>query len=98
MPEDAEIRKLYERYKLQWMIYHELRLVDLVECLEVMIREDLENGARRELHELFKAWEFGVGFAGGEIWPCFEEFATNEYQNQQLGQAAPAPIPKENAL
>lgn len=29
--DEAEARKLYERYKLQWMVYHGLGLVDLMD-------------------------------------------------------------------
>lgn len=77
---EAEIRRLYEQYKLQWMIYHELGLVDLIDCMEVMIHEDLANSeTRAKLQDLFKAWEFGVGFLNGQIWPCFEEYRDSEY-------------------
>lgn len=79
--QEKELRKLYERYKLQWMLYHDLGLADLVEALEIMICEDEQAGAaRRKLHELFEAWEFGVGFAGGQMWACFEEFEMNEFR------------------
>lgn len=77
---EAEIRRLYERYKLQWMLYHDLSLVDLMDCMEVMLREDAEiPSLRSKFQDLFKAWEFGVGFPGGQIWPCFEEYRDNEY-------------------
>ena len=77
---EAEIRRLYEQYKLQWMIYHELCLVDLINCMAVMIHEDLSNSeTRAKLQDLFKAWEFGVGFLNGQIWPCFEEYRDSEY-------------------
>lgn len=77
---DAEIRRLYERYKLQWMLYHDLGFVDLLDCMEAMLEEDEEiPKARTKLQELFKAWEFGAGFPGGQIWPCFEEYHDNEY-------------------
>ena len=77
---EAEIRRLYERYKLQWMLSHELGLIDLIDCMEVMIHEDLSSSeTRTKLQDLFKAWEFGVGFPGGQIWPCFEEYRDNEY-------------------
>ncbi len=77
---EAEIRHLYERYKLQWMLYHDLGLVDLMDCMEVMLREDAEIPAlRSKFQELFQAWEFGVGFPGGQMWPCFEEYRENEY-------------------
>ena len=82
---EAELRKLYERYKLQWMLYHDLGLVDLIEELEAMIREDEQSGeTRRTLRELFEAWEFGVGFVGGQMWPCFEEFAQNDLGHMEL--------------
>lgn len=56
--DEAEARKLYERYKLQWMVYHGLGLVDLMDCMEAMIQEDLTSSeTRSKLQELFKAWE-----------------------------------------
>lgn len=62
------------------MLYHELGLVDLIDCMEVMIREDLGSSeTRQKLQDLFEAWEYGVGFLGGQIWPCFEEYRDNEY-------------------
>ena len=76
---EAETRRLYERYKLQWMLYHELDLTDLIDCMEVMIHEDLASSeTRAKLQDLFKAWEFGVGFLNGQIWPCFEEYRASE--------------------
>lgn len=82
--DEAEIRRLYEQYKLQWMIYHELGLVDLIDCMEVMIHEDLASSeTRAKLQDLFKAWEFGVGFLNGQIWPCFEEYRDSEYASDQ---------------
>lgn len=79
---EAEIRRLYERYKLQWMLYHDLGIVDLMDCMEVMLREDAEIPAlRSKFQELFKAWEFGAGFPGGQIWPSFEEYRDNEFDS-----------------
>ena len=78
--DEAEIRRLYERYKLQWMLYHDLGLVDLMACMEVMLREDAEiPSLRSKFQELFQAWEFGVGFPGGQMWPCYEEYRDSEY-------------------
>lgn len=79
--DEAEARKLYERYKLQWMVYHGLGLVDLMDCMEAMIQEDLTSSeTRSKLQELFKAWEFDVGFPSGQIWSCYEEYRDNEYE------------------
>ena len=78
--DEAEVRKLYERYKLQWMVYHGLGLVDLMDCMESMIQEDMASSeTRTKLQELFKAWEFDVGFPGGQVWPCYDEYRDNEY-------------------
>ena len=79
MPDPQEQRTLYERYKLQWMLAHGLGLPDLIEELEAMIQAEARSGeTQRTLQELFAAWEFGVGFAGGMVWPCFEEYLKNE--------------------
>ena len=68
-------RKAYERFKLQWMIDHGFTLSDLIACMEDMVCEDL-SGSKvcTSLQSLFADWEYGVGFAGGSIWPCFEEY------------------------
>jgi len=79
--EEASVNEklAYEQFKLQWMIDHGFTLTDLIECLEIMIREDaLDGGNRKDLQTLFEAWEFGFGFSGGQIWPCFKEFCDHE--------------------
>lgn len=74
-------KQLYERYKLQWMLYHGFSLTDLMECMEFMICEDIEtSGSCFNLQELFETWEFGVGFDGGQIWACYEDYLENEHQ------------------
>lgn len=72
-------KKAFERFKLQWMLDHGYTLADLIECIEVMIYEDEQDGLRTKLSELFERWEFGVGFVDGSVWPCYEE-----YQNEAL--------------
>ena len=80
--DEAEIRRLYERYKLQWMLYHELGLVDLMDCMETMIQEDLASGeTRTRLQELFRIWTFDIGFPGGQIWPSYEKYQNCEYKS-----------------
>lgn len=73
-------KKAFERFKLQWMLDHGYTLTDLVECMEVMIHEDEQDGLRTKLSELFERWEFGVGFADGSVWPCYDEYLQNEAQ------------------
>lgn len=77
---EAKIRLEYEKFKLQWMIDHGFTLTDLMECMDIMLQEDLDGSdARTALTSLFSDWEFSVGFVGGQIWPCFEEFILNDY-------------------
>ena len=73
-------KKAFERFKLQWMLDHGYTLADLIECMEVMIHEDEQDGLRTKLSELFDRWEFGVGFVDGSVWPCYDEYMQNEAQ------------------
>lgn len=77
---EYERKQLYEGYKLQWMLYHGFSLTNLMECLEFIICEDVETGGScSSLQDRFEAWEFGVGFDGGQISPCYEDDLENEY-------------------
>ena len=76
-------RRAYERFKLQWMIDHGFTLSDFVACMEDMICEDLSGSeVRTSLQSLFSDWEFGVGFAGGSVWPCFEEYLQSDVHSE----------------
>lgn len=79
---EADSRRLYERFKLQWMIDHGFTLGDLIACMEDMICEDLsDSDARTSLPSLFADWEYGVGFAGSSVWPCFEEYLQSDVRS-----------------
>lgn len=75
---DDRAKKAFERFRLQWMLDHGYTLSDLVECMEVMIHEDEQDGLHTKFSELFERWEFGVGFVSGAIWPCYDEYLQNE--------------------
>lgn len=75
---EQRAKKAYERFKLRWMLDHDFTLTDLMECMEIMIHEDSTSGLHTKLTELYAAWEFGVGFASGAIWPCWEEYLQND--------------------
>lgn len=75
---DERTKKAFERFKLQWMLDHGYTLSDFVECMEVMLHEDEQDGLHTKLSELFERWEFGVGFASGAVWPCYEEYLHND--------------------
>lgn len=76
-------RKAYERFKLQWMIDHDFTLGDLITCMEDMVCEDLSGSeVRTSLQSLFADWEYGEGFAGGSVWPCFEEYLQSDAHSE----------------
>ena len=76
-------RKAYERFKLQWMIDHGFTLSDLIACMEDIVCEDLSDSkVCTSLQSLFADWEYGVGFAGGSIWPCFEEHLQSDVHSK----------------
>jgi hypothetical protein len=76
-------RKAYERFKLQWMIDHGFTLADLIACMEDMVCEDLSGSEiRTSLPSLFADWEYGVGFAGGSVWPCLEEYLQSDIHSE----------------
>ena len=77
--DEMKLSCLYERYKLQWMINHGYTLADLIACMEGMISEDLSGSeTRTTIQSLFADWEYGVGFEGGSIWPCFAEYLQSD--------------------
>lgn len=72
-------RKAYGRYQLDWMLSHGYSLADLFSYLDDMAHdEDKENLSPSEYFFSFEDY----GFAGGEIYACFDEFLENEYQNE----------------
>lgn len=75
---DDRTKRAFERFKLQWMLDHGYTLADLMECMEVMMHEDEQDGLHTKLSELFERWEFGVGFVSGAVWPCYDEFLQND--------------------
>ena len=69
----------YEKYQLQWLIYHGYSLKDLMTELTRLQYEDPEDAKRiaTPIDQLFAEWEADVGF-GSEIWPCKEEWRVCE--------------------
>ena len=66
----------YEKYKLDWMLHHGYTLTQLIGELSACIEE-----ANDDLETVFDVWENDYGF-GSEIWVCFGEFITSEYQDK----------------
>lgn len=72
-------KKLYERYKLLWMLDQGITLQDAFS--EWRDYCDPENGFDRGTsnEDAFDSWESDCGFSGS-LYPCFGEFVDVEYQ------------------
>lgn len=72
----------YKRYQLRWMMDHGYSLADLVERLYQTQYSDPEDcgSISTPVTELFEQWELESGF-DGELWECYEEFLSEEYQD-----------------
>ena len=91
--QQAETQRQYELFKLQWMIDHGYTLREIMAGLDQYMNERIDDLSERieEYGEdcdinaddlkpstIFDEWELDSGFAGGEIYPCFEEWFDNE--------------------
>ena len=68
-------RKVYEKYKLDWMIHHNRTLEEFIGLLP-------NSGSTADKIEFFE--ETGFGNDGGSIWASYEEFIGVEYQDQEF--------------
>lgn len=62
----------YQKYKLQWLIYHNYSLDDLIQELEDYINQE-SSDIKINLSKAFEEWESDIGFKS-EIYACEEEF------------------------
>lgn len=73
--------KVYERFKLWWMLTHGYTIKDFSELIyqyiEFVERED-------DCEDTLEDYIQMTGFAGGNIWPCIGEFLECEYQDANL--------------
>lgn len=74
-------KKLYERYKLIWMLDHRITLCDAF--AEWRDYCDPANGldAGTSNEDAFDSWEEDSGFSG-RLYPCFDEFVAVEYSQK----------------
>lgn len=73
VPSNATVLRRYENFKLLWMKDHRHTLMNLMQELETLRRDNPDAS----IMELFADWEYGVGF-GGDVWPSLHEFLTSE--------------------
>ena len=76
-------KKLYERYKLIWMLDHGITLFDAF--AEWRDYCDPANGfeADTSSEAAFENWEYNCGFSGS-LYPCFEEYLETDYQMEDM--------------
>lgn len=67
--------KLYERFKLLWMIDHDVTVQDAF----TEWKDYLADSSAGNTHELFTSWENDCGFSGA-LYPCFDEFLETKYR------------------
>ena len=76
-------KKLYERYKLIWMMDHGITLFDAF--AEWRDYCDPANGfdADTSSEAAFEDWEYNSCFSGS-LYPCFEEYLETDYQIEEI--------------
>ena len=67
--------RIYERFKLQWMIDHGFTLADIYSIMNEYL-EEVEPEDREDIS--FESYLEEVGLREGSLWPCFDEFLDNE--------------------
>ena len=68
-------RKIYDRFKLHWLTLHGYGLNDIISML------DNSEGVSNKFK--IRQWEYENNEPNG-IYPCYEEFIANEYQNKEF--------------
>lgn len=76
-------KKMYERYKLIWMLENGITLFDAF--AEWRDYCDPENGFNtgESSEDAFEDWEYNSGFSGS-LYPCFEKYLQTDYQMEDL--------------
>ncbi len=85
MTEEQMKRRLYDLYQLDWMMTHSYSLTDLMRGVgseavyhDEHIFDTEQDGMHADVEGIFVEWEGDVGFPGGCIYACFDEFCGAE--------------------
>ena len=85
MTEEQMKKRLYGLYQLDWMMSHGYSLADLMcgmnsEGVEHddHISDTEQDGMHADIERIFSEWEGDVGFPGGCLYVCFDEFCGAE--------------------
>lgn len=73
----------YELYKMDWIAQHITREIELATYREYFKYRayQLENGEEVDTYE---EWLFDIGFPGGQLYACYEEFCDGEYHDRDF--------------
>lgn len=71
--------RAYELYQLDWMARHGISLRDALSVMADLVQENEGDG--EDANALVAMWS-DVGFAGGIMFACFEEFLEAEYEEE----------------
>lgn len=72
-------KKLYERFKLIWMLDHDITLSEAFRDWSMY----LSDADIKTPEEVFENWENDCGFSGS-LYPCFDEYLETEYQMEDM--------------
>lgn len=76
-------KKLYERYKLIWMLDHGITLREAFRDWSMYLSWNRRDADIKTPEEVFENWENDCGFSGS-LYPCFEEYLETEYQMEDM--------------
>ena len=71
--------RAYELYQLDWMARHGISLREALSIMADLVQGNEDDG--EDADALVAMWA-DVGFAGGIIFACFEEFLETEYEEE----------------
>lgn len=71
--------RAYELYQLDWMARHGISLREALSIMADLVQENEDDG--EDVDALVAMWA-DVGFSGGIVFACFEEFLETEYEEE----------------
>lgn len=73
----------YELYKMDWIAQHVTREAELDTYREYFKykKDCIEGGEEADSYE---DWLFDIGFPGGALYVCYEEFCDGEYHDREF--------------
>jgi hypothetical protein len=73
MPDELVKQKVFEHYKMFWMLDHGITIKDICQQAHIWANDcDADE-------ESFEEYLEDHGFSGGSLWPCYDEFLDNEF-------------------